>query len=626
MKHAADMPPAPSGQRVMPAPVRYPLLLVPAALGASSIATLLLYFYGVAELGGSVRVLLLPSTVALVALTIWARRTGRQELYDRIMGGLWAGLVASLAYDVARVPISHAGIPVFRAISYFGTVFLGQSKPTLASEVVGWVYHLSNGVAFGLMYATLFSRPRWWTAVGWGVFLELTMLYTPYAEVFGYQRTTTFFAITMGAHVCYGLGLWLALRAWVARDDFGASSASKRPGFAFVSGLAAVVIGAIAADSHALYAPTIPPSPPSYLGKHLYTTWDSLEPDRLAVMWVYQRFVDPDARFHFVRPFSPTPDRKMFGTAFDTPESEVRRTGTQSATEKLIVDRGLDKDPRLALVARLGHAWEITPWAYATAVEGRDLSLRMFGHEGAGVVEEVGPEVRSLAPGDHVIPLYIPECRSCKFCLSGKTNLCGALLATQGKGLMPDGTSRLSHRGRTLHHYMGTSTFAEYTVVPEIALAKIRPDAPLDKVCLLGCGVTTGVGAVLNTARVQPGATVAVFGLGGIGLSVIQGAVLAGAERIIGVDLNPRKFAMARQLGATDCLDATRVPNVAEAVIEMTGGGVDFSFECIGNVEVMGQALACTHKGWGQSIVIGVAGRRPGSHIPPLLPLPRPHI
>ncbi len=258
----------------------------------------------------------------------------------------------------------------------------------------------------------------------------------------------------------------------------------------------------------------------------------------------------------------------------------------------------------------------------AYTMSGRDpsgLFPTVLGHEGGGIVEEVGPGVSSLKPGDHVIPLYIPECRNCRFCLSGKTNLCGALLATQGKGLMPDGTSRLSHSGRMLHHYMGTSTFAEYTVVPEIALAKVRADAPLDKVCLLGCGITTGIGAVLHTAKVYPGATVAVFGLGGIGLSVVQGAVMAGAERIIGIDTNPKKFILARQLGATDCLDPTAVASVAEAVVEMTGGGVDFSFECIGSVEVMGQALACAHKGWGQSIIIGVAGAGEEIHARPFL-------
>jgi S-(hydroxymethyl)glutathione dehydrogenase/alcohol dehydrogenase len=232
----------------------------------------------------------------------------------------------------------------------------------------------------------------------------------------------------------------------------------------------------------------------------------------------------------------------------------------------------------------------------------------VLGHEGAGVVEAVGPGVRSLAAGDHVIPLYIPECRECKFCLSGRTNLCGAIRETQGRGLLPDGTSRLSHRGRPIHHYMGTSTFAEYTVVPEIALAKVRADAPLERVCLLGCGVTTGIGAVLNTAKVEPGSSVAVFGLGGVGLSVVQGARLAGAERIIGLDTNPRKHALARQLGATETLNPTELGSVVEAIVERTGGGVDYSFECIGSVEVMNQALACTHKGWGQSFIIGVAG------------------
>ena len=232
----------------------------------------------------------------------------------------------------------------------------------------------------------------------------------------------------------------------------------------------------------------------------------------------------------------------------------------------------------------------------------------ILGHEGAGVVLETGPGVTSLEPGDHVIPLYTPECRQCKFCLSGKTNLCGAIRETQGRGLMPDGTSRFSLNGEPLHHYMGTSTFANHTVVPEIALAKIRRDAPFDKVCYIGCGVTTGLGAVINTAKVEPGATVAVFGLGGIGLNVIQGARLVGADRIIGVDLNPAKKPLAEKFGMTDFVNPREVDDVVAAIVELTGGGVDYSFECIGNVDVMRQALECCHKGWGESIIIGVAG------------------
>ncbi|MGH0036288.1 MAG: S-(hydroxymethyl)glutathione dehydrogenase/class III alcohol dehydrogenase [Myxococcota bacterium] len=244
----------------------------------------------------------------------------------------------------------------------------------------------------------------------------------------------------------------------------------------------------------------------------------------------------------------------------------------------------------------------------------------ILGHEGAGVVREVGPGVRSLEPGDHVIPLYTPECRECKFCLSGKTNLCQKIRATQGQGLMPDGTSRLSWNGKPVHHYMGTSTFAEYTVVPEIALAKVRSDAPMDKICLLGCGVTTGIGAVLNTAKVEPGSSVAIFGLGGIGLSVVQGAVMAGAERILAVDTNPRKFELAQQMGATDCIDPRAVGGaIADHIVDLTDGGVDYSFECVGNVDLMGQALACTHKGWGESIIIGVAGAGQEIHARPFL-------
>jgi S-(hydroxymethyl)glutathione dehydrogenase/alcohol dehydrogenase len=300
---------------------------------------------------------------------------------------------------------------------------------------------------------------------------------------------------------------------------------------------------------------------------------------------------------------------------------KIRAAICWEPTKPLVVDEIDLEGPKAGeCLVRLAASGVCHTDAYT--MSGRDpsgLFPTVLGHEGAGVIEEVGPGVASLKAGDHVIPLYIPECRSCKFCLSGKTNLCGAILATQGQGLMPDGTSRLSHRGTMLRHYMGTSTFAEYAVVPEIALAKVRPDAPLERICLLGCGITTGIGAVLNTAKVPAGSSVAVFGLGGIGLSVIQGAVMAGADRIIGIDVNPAKFVLARQLGVTDCVNATEVPNVAEAVVEMTGGGVDFSFECIGNVEVMGQALLCAHKGWGQSVIIGVAGAGEEVHARPFL-------
>jgi S-(hydroxymethyl)glutathione dehydrogenase/alcohol dehydrogenase len=248
----------------------------------------------------------------------------------------------------------------------------------------------------------------------------------------------------------------------------------------------------------------------------------------------------------------------------------------------------------------------------AYTLSGKDpegLFPTILGHEGGAVVREVGPGVTSVKPGDHVIPLYIPECGECKFCRSGRTNLCGAIRLTQGKGVMPDGTSRFSLSGRPLFHYMGTSTFSEYTVLPEIAVAKINPAAPLDKVCLLGCGITTGIGAVLNTAKVRPGSTAAVFGLGGIGLSVIQGLVMARAERIIAVDINQAKFEMAKNLGATDFITppADGRPT-QEIIIEMTDGGVDYSFECIGNVKTMRTALECCHKGWGESVIIGVAG------------------
>ena len=233
----------------------------------------------------------------------------------------------------------------------------------------------------------------------------------------------------------------------------------------------------------------------------------------------------------------------------------------------------------------------------------------ILGHEGGGIVAQIGEGVTSVKVGDHVIPLYTPECGECKFCLSGKTNLCQKIRETQGKGLMPDGTTRFYQNGQPIFHYMGCSTFSEYTVLPEISLAKVNPDAPLEEVCLLGCGVTTGMGAVMNTAKVAAGDTVAIFGLGGIGLSAVIGAEMAKASRIIAIDINESKFELAKKLGATDCINPKDFDKpIQEVIVEMTDGGVDYSFECIGNVNVMRSALECCHKGWGESIIIGVAG------------------
>lgn len=233
----------------------------------------------------------------------------------------------------------------------------------------------------------------------------------------------------------------------------------------------------------------------------------------------------------------------------------------------------------------------------------------ILGHEGGGIVEQVGEGVTSVKVGDHVIPLYTPECGECKFCLSGKTNLCQKIRETQGKGLMPDGTTRFYKNGAPIYHYMGCSTFSEYTVLPDISLAKVNKDAPLEEVCLLGCGVTTGMGAVMNTAKVQAGDTVAIFGLGGIGLSAVIGAAMAKASRIIAIDINESKFDLAKQLGATDCINPKHFDKpIQDVIVGLTDGGVDFSFECIGNVDVMRSALECCHKGWGESVIIGVAG------------------
>jgi S-(hydroxymethyl)glutathione dehydrogenase / alcohol dehydrogenase len=284
----------------------------------------------------------------------------------------------------------------------------------------------------------------------------------------------------------------------------------------------------------------------------------------------------------------------------------AHRAGEPLVIEELELD-GPKKGEVLVEIKATGvcHTDEFT----RSGADPEGLFPVVFGHEGAGVVLEVGPGVTSVAPGDHVIPLYTPECRACKSCLSRKTNLCTSIRATQGQGLMPDGTSRFKLRGEKVHHYMGCSTFSNHTVLPEIALAVVRKDAPFDKICYIGCGVTTGIGAVINTAKVEPGANVVVFGLGGIGLNVVQGARMAGANMIVGVDLNPAREKLARSFGLTHFVDPKQVKgDLVAHLVELTGGGADYSFECVGNVQLMRQALECCHRGWGVSVIIGVAG------------------
>jgi len=339
-------------------PVKKPILLIPLLVGATSIASLLLYFYGVFDMQRGVHLLLLPAMALLVLMVLWGRWTGRQVLYNRIVVGLWAGALATLMYDLVREPIAWSGIPVFKAISYFGTVIINTPHPTLISEIIGWAYHLSNGMGFGLMYAMLVPAPRWWTATLWGLVLEGAMLLTPYAEIFGYRVSPPFLAITIGSHIVYGLTLWAALRYWLRDQTLGAPPQRPAKRLALVFIFVPIGIGAVAADFHLRYAEAIPPSPPGYLGPHLYTTWNVLEPDRLAALWVFQRFVNPHARFHFVAPFS----RITYGMPFDVPEATIRRSGTRSATEELLAQYHLEHDERLRLLGRMAHLYEITSW------------------------------------------------------------------------------------------------------------------------------------------------------------------------------------------------------------------------------------------------------------------------
>lgn len=356
-------------------PVERPAALVPLVLGSASIASLLLYFYGLLSMGAGTRWLLLP---ALVLLAVFFLAVARRDadLADRIVAGLWAGALATCAYDLVRVPIAASGVPVFKAISYFGTLILDQARPTLASEITGWGYHLSNGIGFALMYTMAVKRPRLWSALAWGVTLEAAMLATPYAEVFGYRMTPKFLAITIGAHLVYGAVLWAGLVGW---GRLARTAAPRRRGWIAALGLAALLgVGGVAADFHGRHAAALPPSPPAYVGEHLYTTWSVPEPDRVALLWATRRFVDPKARFHYIEPFS----QVRFGRPIDLPEAEVRRSATSSATEVLLSELGLLDDPALGLLAETTHLFEIARWR----LPANPAAFRL----GTGLVSAVG--------------------------------------------------------------------------------------------------------------------------------------------------------------------------------------------------------------------------------------------
>lgn len=328
------------------------------ALGAASIGPLLLYFYGVAAFRTTILILLLPAEIILASLGWWLKRRQRTVAYQRLLAGIWAGGLATLTYDLCRLPVAWSGVPVFKAISYFGTVSVGRESPSIVSEVLGWGYHFSNGVGFGLMYAAFVSVPRWWTAIAWGLVLEGIMLLTPYAEVFGYRLSPQFLSITIGAHVVYGATLWGALRCWLKDRRFG--DAPPLMPRTLVLGFAAAPLGiaGVAYGFHAQHAAALPPSPPPYVGPHLYVTWNVPEADRVAALWVLHRFVDTDAELYFVAPFSVV----GYGQPFDLPEANVRRGAEQSATEVLLERAGLTADSRLQELAAMTHLVELVPW------------------------------------------------------------------------------------------------------------------------------------------------------------------------------------------------------------------------------------------------------------------------
>lgn len=332
---------------------RDPWLLLPFFAGATSIASLLGYFYGVFSMRAGVAFVLLPGIALAVAFVVGARRRGRPDLADRALAGVFAGGFATLAYDVCRIPLVHAGLPIFKAISYFGTLIVGTTDVTAEAEIAGWAYHYSNGIGFGLMYAALFARERLWTAVVWGTVLEGAMLLTPYAEVFGYTRGREFFAITLGAHFVYGLGLWAGLRLWRA-PWLRPSLAKVVAGFA----LPALGVALVGADFHRVHGAALPAAPPARMGPHLYTTWNVLEVDRVITLWLLRRFRDPEAHFALLPPFTKTP----YGIPLDVPESEIRRSGGASAAEVAIERFGLASDARLTRLGGVATFFEVHPW------------------------------------------------------------------------------------------------------------------------------------------------------------------------------------------------------------------------------------------------------------------------